>query len=70
MQLILTRPVKDTVCSGSSDQFYIVTYYIKWVTTSWTYSMRAIRLFCDSRKKRNIYCIHAYANKYYMTFKL
>ena len=27
-----------TVCPGSSDPFYIVTYYIKWVTTSWTYS--------------------------------
>ena len=26
-----------TVCPGSSDPFYIVTYYIKWVTTSWTY---------------------------------
>ena len=23
-----------TVCPGSSDSFYIVTYYIKWVTTS------------------------------------
>ena len=31
-----------TVCPGSSDQFYIVTYYIKWVTTSWTYSMYII----------------------------
>ena len=28
-----------TVCPGSSDQFYVVTYYIKRVTTSWTYSM-------------------------------
>ena len=28
----------DTVCPGSSDPFYIVTYYIKWVTTSWTHS--------------------------------
>ena len=28
-----------TVCPGSSDLFYIVTYYIKWVTTSWTYSI-------------------------------
>ena len=27
-----------TVCPGNSDPFYIVTYYIKWVTTSWTYS--------------------------------
>ena len=28
-----------TVCPGSSDPFYTVTYYIKWVTTSWTYCM-------------------------------
>ena len=27
-----------TVCPRSSATFYIVTYYIKWVTTSWTYS--------------------------------
>ena len=27
-----------TVCPGSSDPFYIVTYYMKWVTTSWTFS--------------------------------
>ena len=25
--------------SGSSDPFYIVSYYIKWVTTSWTHSI-------------------------------
>ena len=30
--------VRDTVCPRSSDRFCIVTYYIKWVTTSWTYS--------------------------------
>ena len=28
-----------TVCPGSSDPFHIVTYYMKWVTTSWTHSM-------------------------------
>ena len=28
----------DTVCPRSSGQFYIVNYYIKWVTISWTYS--------------------------------
>ena len=28
----------NTVCPGSSYPFYIVTYYIKWVTTSWTHS--------------------------------
>ena len=27
-----------TVCPGSSDPFYIVTYYIKWITPSWTHS--------------------------------
>ena len=25
-----------TVCPRSSDPFYTVTYYIEWVTTSWT----------------------------------
>ena len=28
----------DTVCPRSSDPFDVVTYYMKWVTTSWTYS--------------------------------
>ena len=27
------------MCPRSSDQFYIVSYYIKWATTSWTHSM-------------------------------
>ena len=27
-----------TVRPRSSDPFYVVTYYIKWATTSWTYS--------------------------------
>ena len=31
-------PGRHTVCPGNSDPFYIVTYFIKWVTTSWTYS--------------------------------
>ena len=26
-----------TVCPGSSDTFHVVSYYIKWVTTSWTH---------------------------------
>ena len=26
----------NTVCPRSSDPFYIVTYYIKYVTISWT----------------------------------
>ena len=28
-----------TVCPRSSDPSYVVTYYIKWVNTSWTYSI-------------------------------
>ena len=27
-----------TACQRGSDSFYIITYYIKWVTTSWPYS--------------------------------
>ena len=30
----------STECLGSSDHFYIVSYYIKWVTTYWTHSNR------------------------------
>ena len=29
-----------TVCPRSSDPFYIATYYIEWVTTSWIYSQK------------------------------
>ena len=27
-----------TVCSRSLDKIYVVTYYTKWVKTSWTFS--------------------------------
>ena len=33
--------ISYTVCPGSSDQFYIVTYYKKWVTTLGTDSITA-----------------------------
>ena len=29
---------EGTLCTGSRDPFYIVSYYINWVTTSWTHS--------------------------------
>ena len=32
----------NSVCPRSIDQFYSVTYYIKWVKTLWTYSMKNI----------------------------
>ena len=30
--------MRSTICPGSSDPFYLVSYNIKWVTTSWTHS--------------------------------
>ena len=32
-----------TISVRSSDPFYIVTYYIKWATTSWTYSTTIVK---------------------------
>ena len=34
----------STVCPGSSDPFNVVIYYIKWITTSWTYSIYILNL--------------------------
>ena len=54
----------STVCPGSSDPFYIVTYYIEWVTTSWTYSI----LVFSRRKKQadSTYQLHLqYMNSMY-----
>ena len=31
-----------TVCPGSSDPSYIVSYYTEWVTTSWTYGTEGV----------------------------
>ena len=36
----VVNPAYFTVCPRSSDPFYVVSYYIKWVTTSWTHSMK------------------------------
>ena len=40
----------NTVCPGSSDPFYIVSYYIKWVTTSWTHSIYMCRKLTQTRQ--------------------
>ena len=34
----------STICPRSSDPFYVVCYYIKWVTTSWTHSICIINI--------------------------
>ena len=36
---LLLHTDEHTVCLRSSYSFYIVSYYIKWVATSWTYSI-------------------------------
>ena len=39
LNILNTEFIVSTVCPWSSDQFYIVSNYIKWFTTSWSYSM-------------------------------
>ena len=36
--VVCCKKTECTVCPGSSKPFYIVSYYIKWVTTSWIHS--------------------------------
>ena len=53
MRLISFTP---TLCPRSLDPFYDATYYIKWVKTSWTYSI--MNKFYVSKKSCPIlYCI-------------
>ena len=48
-----------TVCPGSSDPFFVVTYYIKWFTTSWTDGinsfMRNVSLIDQKNIHINVY---------------
>ena len=47
------------VCLRSSYPFYAVGYNIKWVTTSWTYSItRSIQFYCCNI--RDEYCLFSY----------
>ena len=41
--IFLFRTSANTVCPRSSDPFYIVIYYTKWVTTSWTHSIASVK---------------------------
>ena len=43
MVIYVIFDIQYTICPGSSDPFYIVGYYIKWVTISWTHSIIHIR---------------------------
>ena len=42
-----------TVCPKGLDLFYIVTYYTKWVKTSWTYSRHTTRTEDRMTKKKS-----------------
>ena len=56
---LLVRREVYCVSKRSSDPFYLVTYYIKWVTTSWTYSIRSKEqgyiFFISVRRKKSSY---------------
>ena len=47
-----------TICPGSSGPFYIVTYFIKWVSTSWTHrnlvGLISTRLKCFKAVSKNL----------------
>ena len=47
-----------TVCPRSSDPFYVVTYCIKWVTTSWKYSIPYNLSNCNSFGYYFSYCLY------------
>ena len=58
--------LKITVCPRISDPFYIVSYYVKWVTTSWTHGTclplptHTVHIPERKRKKREMNPIHAW----------
>ena len=47
----LLLPVLSTVCPRNLDRLYIISYYIKWVKTSWTYIKYVFRLGIRLQKK-------------------
>ena len=54
---LCTRTLESTICPRSLDLIYIVTYYIKWVITSWTYSNLAlIKSAYTNTIHVNMYC--------------
>ena len=46
LQRILKIIIINTLCPRISDPFYVVTYYINVVTTSWTYNTNKTIQFC------------------------
>ena len=59
------------VCPRSSDPFNIVGYYIKWVTTSWTYSIMHIKAVTklfnyNGNGKTQFFCFDSYQPESYI----
>ena len=58
----------STVCPRNRDPFYIVTYYIKWITTSWTDGITANVLYkhmlgtYEKKKKEKMYALFYYSH--------
>ena len=47
----------STVCPRSSDPSYAVNWFIKWITTSWTYSTSLSFVFLIDNKHSAMYCL-------------
>ena len=58
-----------TVCPRSSDPFYIVSYYIKWVTTSWTHSCIFIHSHTIDKEICMIWCLLIHSVAFYCVSK-
>ena len=59
---IFPKMLTHTIC----DPFFVVSYYIKWVTTSWTHS---IFIALHSNECTNKICVSGvYIDKYYIYY--
>ena len=43
--ICISLDIYNNVCLRSSDPFHVVTYQLKWVTTSWTLSSECFHLY-------------------------
>ena len=50
----------NTICPRSSDSFFIVTYYMRWVTAAWTHSMIQY-IHCQNMDLTTNLCIKGYS---------
>ena len=53
MTALHSKQGSHTLCPRSSDPFYIIISYIKWVTSSWTHNIIKIKVLKEQNTKRN-----------------